>query len=74
KLSVYRTEHDGKLEGHKMEAWLLSQGSEQQFGAPYTSAHIGQVEQMHQTLMGKAQAMWIAVGCPPNMWDDVRFH
>ncbi|KAG5735409.1 hypothetical protein E4T56_gene11117 [Termitomyces sp. T112] len=54
KLGTYRMGHDGKLEGHKMEAWLLSQGSERQFGAAYTLAHIGQVKHMHRTLMGKA--------------------
>ena len=54
KLGRYRTGHDGELEGHRMAAWLMSQGTEQQFGAAYTSAHIGRVERMHHTLMGKA--------------------
>lgn len=43
KLGIYRTEHNSELEGHRMEAWLLSQGNEQQYGATYTSAHIGHV-------------------------------
>lgn len=67
KLGIYRTGHDGELNGHQMVAWLLSQGSIQQYGAAYTSAHIGKVKRMHRTLMGKARAMRITAGCPPNM-------
>lgn len=67
KLGTYRTRHDGELDRHRMEAWLLSHGTEQQFGAAYTSAHIGRVKRMHCILMRKARAMRIAAGCPPNM-------
>lgn len=47
KVGIYRTGHDGELAGHQMENWLKSTGTDQQFGAPYTSAHIGHIECMH---------------------------
>lgn len=68
KIGTYRTGHDGELSGHQMENWLRSTGTDQQFGAPYTSAHIGRVERMHRTLMNKGRAIRISTGCPPNMW------
>ncbi|GLB45783.1 hypothetical protein LshimejAT787_2900110 [Lyophyllum shimeji] len=70
KVGVYRTGFDGELKSHQMDRWLQSRGTEQQHGAPYTSAHIGRVERMHRTLMAKARTMRIAAGCPPNLWDE----
>ena len=53
-----------------MREWLKSCGTDQHFTAPYTSAHIGQVERMHRTLMAKARTMRIYAGCPPYLWDE----
>jgi hypothetical protein len=53
KVGTYHTSHDGELSGHQMENWLRPTGTDQQFGMPYTSAHIKCVEQMHMTLMNK---------------------
>ncbi|KDR74044.1 hypothetical protein GALMADRAFT_50842, partial [Galerina marginata CBS 339.88] len=53
---LYYTDN-GELKSDVMEEWLLSRGTDQRFTAPYTSAHIGRVERMHRTLMGKARAM-----------------
>jgi hypothetical protein len=52
-VGIYRTDN-GELKSTQMKEWLDSWGTIQQFTAPYISAHIGQVEWLHQTLMGKA--------------------
>ncbi|GLB40854.1 putative mitochondrial protein [Lyophyllum shimeji] len=70
KVGVYRTGYDGELTSRQMEQWLKLRGTEQEHGAPYTSAHIGRVEHLHRTLMAKARTMRIAAGCPPNLWDE----
>lgn len=70
KVGIYRTGHDGELNSDAMRAWLASRGVQQEFGAAYTSEHIGRVERMHRTLMGKARSMRIAAKCPPNMWGE----
>lgn len=44
KVGIYRTGHDGELASHEMNNWIRSRGTQQGFGAPYTSAHMGQVE------------------------------
>jgi hypothetical protein len=49
--------------------WLLSQGTQQQFTVPHTSAQNGHIEHLHRTLMGKACAMCASCGVPPNWWD-----
>lgn len=48
----------------------MSRGTSQVFTTPYTSAHIGRVERMHRTLMGKARAMRIDAKCPEFLWDE----
>jgi hypothetical protein len=70
KVGIYRTGNDGELKSDAMRDWLKSRGVQQEFGAPYTSEHIGRVERMHRTLMGKARSMRIAARCPPNMWGE----
>ena len=49
---------------------LKDTGMQQHFSAPYTSAHIGCVECMHHTLMGKARTMHLYARCPKNLWDE----
>ena len=61
---------EGELKSGKTEEWLMSRGTSQVFTAPYTSAHIGRVERLHRTLMGKARAMRIDAKCPENLWDE----
>ncbi|RDB23168.1 hypothetical protein Hypma_009671 [Hypsizygus marmoreus] len=55
KVGIYRTGNDGELNSEKMEEWLKEHGTQQQFGAPNTSQHMGRVERMHRTLMSKAR-------------------
>jgi len=69
KIGKYRTDQ-GELKSNKMRAWLEGKGTQHEFTAPYTSAHCGRVERRHRTLMGKANAMRIYAGCPPNLWDE----
>ena len=61
KVEIYITDNR-ELKSHEMEAWLKTQGTEQHFTAPHTSAHIGCIECMHRTLMAKACTMWIYSG------------
>lgn len=56
-LWILRTGHDGELNGETHKAWYKSKGIVLETGAPYTSAHMGRVERMHRTLMGKARSM-----------------
>ncbi|KNZ75982.1 Copia protein, partial [Termitomyces sp. J132] len=49
---------------------LSSTGSQYEYGALYTSAHLGHVEQMHRTLQGKAQTMHLASKCSESLWDE----
>ena len=53
-----------------MASWLASQGTDHQYTAPNTSAHIGWVERMHRTLMAKAQTMWLYANLPSFLWDE----
>ena len=69
KVGTYITDQ-GELKSEKMKEWLQSQGIEQRFTAPYTSAHIGRVERMHRTLMAKARTMRIYADCPPYLCDE----
>ena len=48
---------NGELKSAEMNTWLASRGTGVRYTAPYTSAHIGRVERLHRTLMGKARAM-----------------
>lgn len=68
-IGIFITDR-GELKSDQMEGWLATRGTVQLFTAPYTSAHIGRVERMHRTLMGKARAMRIYAKCPPNLWDE----
>ena len=69
KVGMYIT-NQGELKNDKMREWLKSRGTDQCVTVPYTSAHIGRVEHMHQTLMAKAHTMQIYAGCPPYLWDE----
>ncbi|KAJ3493647.1 hypothetical protein NLJ89_g10967 [Agrocybe chaxingu] len=69
KVGTYRTDN-GELKSTEMEAWLQTRGVDQEFTAPHTSAHIGRVERMHRTLMGKAQSMRHSTKLPPSMWHE----
>ena len=70
KIGTYRVDN-GELKSDKMEAWLRSRGIQQEFTAPYTSAHIGRVERLHRTLMGKTRAMRAYSKLPPFLWEDL---
>jgi hypothetical protein len=63
KVGTYITDN-GELKSNKMRDWIASRGTNQLFTAPYTSAHNGHVEHMHQTLMAKAWTMRIYSKCP----------
>ena len=69
-VGTYITDNS-KLKSHKVEAWLKTRGTNHKFTAPYTSAHIGRVEHMHRTLMGKAHTMRIYANLPPYLWDEL---
>jgi hypothetical protein len=74
-VGVYIVDN-GELKSKKMEAWIKSCGVQQNFTAPYTSAHIGRVEHRHRTLMAKARTMRIYAGCPPKrgLYPAPTFH
>jgi len=61
----------GELKSNEMEEWLNSRGTNHRLTAPHTSAHIGRVERMHRTLMGKARAMRIYANLPEFLWDEL---
>ena len=69
KVGTYRTDN-GELKSKAMDEWLWSQGTRQEFMAPYTSAHNGRVECIHRTLMNKARKMQIYADLPPYLWDE----
>jgi hypothetical protein len=69
KVGTYRTDN-GELKSHEMQKWLESRGTTHEFTAPHTSAHIGRVERMHRTLMGKARTMRIYASLPPQFWEE----
>jgi Reverse transcriptase (RNA-dependent DNA polymerase)/GAG-pre-integrase domain len=69
-VGMYITD-GGELKSNEMSKWLESRGTTQRFTAPYTSAHIGRVERMHRTLMGKARAMRIYAKLPDYLWDEL---
>jgi hypothetical protein len=68
RVGTYRTDN-GELKSHDMAKWLASHGTNHQYTAPYTSAHIGRVERLHCTLMAKARTMRIYAGLPAYLWD-----
>lgn len=70
KVCMYCTGHDGELDSTKMESWLLFMGTKHEYGAPYTSQHMGHIKRMHQTLQGKARMMRLAMKCLNNLWDE----
>ena len=70
KIRTYCTDN-GELKSNEMEAWLKSRGVQHQFSAPHTSAHIGRVERLHRTLMGKAVTMRTYANLPPFLWDNL---
>jgi hypothetical protein len=70
KVGTYHTDN-GELKSNEMEAWLKSHGVQHQFSAPHTLAHIGRVEHLHRTLMGKAVTMRTYADLPPFLWDDL---
>jgi hypothetical protein len=45
---------NGKLISKSMQDWASLHGIDHQWTAPYTSAHNGHTERLHQTLLGKA--------------------
>ncbi|KAG7442320.1 uncharacterized protein BT62DRAFT_906148, partial [Guyanagaster necrorhizus] len=53
---VYCTDNS-ELRIVKMSDWLKTKETMHEFTALYTSAHIGQVEHYHCTLMNKAKTM-----------------
>jgi Reverse transcriptase (RNA-dependent DNA polymerase)/GAG-pre-integrase domain/gag-polypeptide of LTR copia-type len=61
----------GELKSDEMAKWLESRGIAHLFTAPYTSAHIGRVERMHRTLMGKARTMKTYANLPDFLWDEL---
>ncbi|KAJ3538090.1 hypothetical protein NMY22_g5310 [Coprinellus aureogranulatus] len=69
RIGTYRTDN-GELKSEEMQNWLESRGVMHETTAPYTSAHIGRVERMHRTLLGKANSMRLYAGCPRFLWDE----
>jgi hypothetical protein len=70
KVGIYRVDN-GELKSKSMKEWLETCGIQQQFTAPYTSAHIGRVERLHRTIANKARAMRLQIDLPPNCWDEM---
>ena len=69
KVGTYRTDN-GELKTNEMATWLKSRGVNHEYSAPHTSAHIGRVERLHRTLMGKAVSMRSYAKLPPTLWDE----
>jgi hypothetical protein len=68
-VTTYVTDN-GELKSHEMAQWLASWGTDHQFTAPYTSAHIRPVERMHYTLLAKACTKCIYANLPVSFWDE----
>lgn len=69
-LGILRSGNDSEIIAKDNEAWYRSQGITTQHGAVYTSAHLGRIERMHRTLMGKSVAMRLYAKCPAYLWDE----
>lgn len=61
--------YNGELVSNSMHKWCQSKGINHQLTAPYTSAHNGRAECLHQTILGKACAMCLACNAPRYPWD-----
>jgi hypothetical protein len=69
RLSSFVTDN-GELASLQIHAWCASKGILHLLTAPYTSAHNGQAEWLHRTLLDKARAMLSTCASPRNMWDE----
>lgn len=69
-VGILRSGNDSEIIAKDNELWFRSQGITTQRGAIYTSAHLGCVERMHRTLMGKSVAMRLYAQCPAFLWDE----
>lgn len=70
KVGILRSGNDSEIIAKENEIWYRSQGITTQHGAIYTLAHLGRVEQMHWTLMGKSIAMRLYSKCTAFLWDE----
>ena len=61
----------GELDSKAMELWCNEKGYTLKFTAPHTSAHIGHVERMHQTIMNRMRAMRVQTNLPANCWNKL---
>jgi hypothetical protein len=62
---------NGKLKSAKFKKFCGEQGITLEYTAPYTSAHNGCVERLHQTLMSKARTMMECNSFSQNCWDKL---
>jgi len=53
-----------------MWEWSSLHGIDHQMTAPYTSAHNGCTERLHQTILDKACAMHLSCNAPASLWDE----
>lgn len=61
--------NNGELISKSMQDWASTHGVDHQCTAPYMSAQNGHAECLHQTLLGKAQAICLSCNAPPSFWD-----
>ena len=69
RLKILVTDN-GELQSHSVADWCAGLGIEHQFTAPYTSAHNGCAERLHQTLLNKARTMCLVCNTPASLWDE----
>jgi hypothetical protein len=62
---------NGELKSARFNQFCAERGITLEYTAPYTSAHNGRVERLHQTLMSKARTMSECNNFPPNRWDEL---
>ncbi|VDC03946.1 unnamed protein product [Peniophora sp. CBMAI 1063] len=67
-VGIYRTDN-GELKSNRMREWLATKGTQQEFTAPYTSAHNGVAERRHRTIFALARTMRAACNAPFYLWD-----
>ncbi len=61
---------NGELISKSMWEWSSLHGIDHQMTAPYTSAHNGCTERLHQTILDKACAMHLSCNAPASLWDE----
>jgi hypothetical protein len=69
KIKIIITDNS-ELNSQTMATWCKLQGIDHQLTVLYTSAHNGQAERLHCTILGKACMMQLSCNVPADLWDE----